>query len=308
MLKIVFYLVYIFWRKYFVKGDYLALSLIFIGLSFSLAGIYKNYADYYFLLFLFPLGMLFHHWGRNDFPLLKTHRHWRGLIFGEYVINNVPILLIFSVKQDFLWAVLTVLFLGFCACLPQKSFKMAYPFSVFDPLWHTAFRKYKLILGLPVSLFLVAIAKAYNNENIAVFALIFNALLCCVPYFEREHQAHIGISFFKGKAYLHQHIRVSFQNYLWVSLLPILLATVLFSWELLVYGLLFYGIVLVSLLTKYAFFENPVSQSIVFVLIASGFTYGIPFLALPVLYIQALKKINFVGNNLNTKKNNTSSK
>lgn len=291
LLKIAFYLTYVFWRKFFVKGDFLALSLIFVGLFGSLIGIYKTYTENYYLLFFFLLGTIFHHFNREDFSLLKNNHHWRIIILLEYGISNFPILLIFILKNDFINAIYYASVLIFCSFSPQKTQKFPLPFGLFDPLWHNTFRKYKLIFSIPIGLFFMIMAKIYHNENVAIFGILMTALAGSMPYFDREHQAHIAISFFRGKAYLHRQIFVGLLNYALISI-PIGICVVVTNWELLFYFVLFFSIPLLGIFTKYTFFDSQFAQNIIFVFLLSGFFYGLPILTFPILYYISIKKIN----------------
>lgn len=291
LLKIAFYLTYVFWRKFFVKGDFLALSLILIGLLISLTAIYKTYTENYYLLFFCLLGTVFHHFGRKDFSLLKNNHQWRFIILLEYGISNLPIMLIFILKRDFISAMLYTSFLIFFSFIPQKTQKFPLPFRLFDPLWHNIFRKYKLIFSIPIALFFVIIAKIYHNENVAIFGILVTALAASMPYFDREHQAHIAISFFRGRKYLHKQMQVGLLNYVFLSL-PIWIFIAVFHWKLTFYVVLFFSIPLLGMLTKYVFFNNQLSQSIIFIFLLSGFFYGLPILAYPFLYYISIKKIN----------------
>lgn len=128
------YLTYIYWRKLFIKGDFLIIGILLLIFSFCLIGIYQTYEKKYFLL-----SPVVHHFGRNDFSLLQKFSNWRKIIFLEYLFNIIPIVLIFSVKQDFLYAVLCVFVVSILVFLPQKSIKILYPFDIFDPLWVISF-------------------------------------------------------------------------------------------------------------------------------------------------------------------------
>lgn len=65
-IRIAINLVYIYYRKMFVKGDLLAVGLLLTGFAVSLVAIYRHYADFYQVLFLFFDG--------NFFPSFITER------------------------------------------------------------------------------------------------------------------------------------------------------------------------------------------------------------------------------------------
>lgn len=296
MLQTALYLIYIYWRKFFVKGDYLSLGILLTILTLSLIGIYQTYTENYYFLFVFLLIPISHHFNRNDFVLLQNTSKHKVIIFLEYFFNSLTILLIFSVKQDFLYAFISVLVLVILVFLPQKSLKIKYPFSVFDPFWIISFRKYKLIFLLPVILFLMIMGKIYDNENLILFSFGLVGILATIPYFEREFKAHIVSSAFKKEVYLEKQIRCGIKNFLLLSFPFILLIISFLSWEILIFSLGIVLLPLLGILTKYAFFENTILQSIVFTLILANYSFGLPIICLPFLYHQAVKKVKKIQN------------
>lgn len=296
MLQKSFYLIYISWRKFFVKGDFFSLGILLAVYTFSIVGIYQTYEKKYYFLFLFLLFPVSHHLGRSDFSLLQNFPKWRKLIFLEYLLHTLPILLFFSIKQDFLYAFISFLVPAILVFLPQKSLKINYPFAVSDPFWIISFRKYKLIFLFPILVFLLIMAKIYQNENLALFVFILTAILGIIPYFEREFLAHIFASKFKGEKYLEKQIICGMKNFS-ILFFPIFtLILMLFHWKIALLGLFCFLFVLLSVLTKYVFFENPLVQSIVFIMILGGYSFGLPIICLPFLYYKAVKKLKNVTN------------
>ena len=206
------YLSYIYYRRLFAKGDLLTIVVLITAMVGALYVLYLHYTSWSWLLILFPLTTLSYHNGREDLPLLCTHPHYRSVLLGEYCIENLPFILLLIVKEDYLWA--TLYFLGLCLIpwLAQRQLTIPYPFSLSDPLWHTAFRKYKLLFSLPFLIGLVVIAGVYNNPNLALFAFGATGLVCCIPYFEREHPSYITIAAQQGKDYLHSQLIAGIQN------------------------------------------------------------------------------------------------
>ena len=206
------YLSYIYYRRLFAKGDLLTIVVLITAMVGALYVLYLHYTSWSWLLILFPLTTLSYHNGREDLPLLCTHPHYRSVLLGEYCIENLPFILLLIVKEDYLWA--TLYFLGLCLIpwLAQRQFTIPFPFSLSDPLWHTAFRKYKLLFSLPFLIGLVVIAGVYNNPNLALFAFEATGLVCCIPYFEREHPSYITIAAQRGKDYLHSQLIAGIKN------------------------------------------------------------------------------------------------
>lgn len=296
MIQKSFNLVYIYWRKFFNKGDFLTFGGILSVFIFCLTGIYQTYQENNYFLFIFLLIPISHHFGRGDFLLLQKFSNWRKIIFLEYFFYITPILLIFSIKKDFVYVVLCVFVVVILIFLPQKNLKISYPFNFFDPFWIISFRKYKLIFLLPVIIFLVIMGKIYNNESLALFSFFLIAIMGVIPYFEREFYAHMLISTFKGRKYLHKQMIYGMKNFTFLIIPFFILIFCIFSWKIAILGLLSFLFPLLGVLTKYTFFENTISQSIVFVVILGGYAFGLPFLCLPFLYYQAIKKVKKLQN------------
>ena len=206
------YLSYIYYRRLFAKGDLLTIAILITAMAGALYVLYLHYVSWSWLLILFPLATLSYHNSREDLPLLRTHPHYRRVLLGEYFIENLPFILLLISKGDYLWAALYLLGLCLIPWLTQRQLTIPYPFSLSDPLWHTAFRKYKLLFSLPFLIGLVVIAGIYDNPNLALFAFGATGLVCCIPYFEREHPSYISIAAQRGKDYLHSQLIAGIQN------------------------------------------------------------------------------------------------
>lgn len=297
MMQTALYLTYIYYRKFFVKGDLLAVSLLLGGVLFSLFAIFQNYADYYFLLFIFLLGTVSHHLQRKDIQLLKNYTNHRKILFTEYCIENFLILFVFLLKTDFRNLIIYLFCIVIITFLPQKTQKTRYPFVIFDPQWHISFRKYKLVMFFPLSFILIWIGYSYKNENLGIFSLLLASFICTIPYFERELQAHIVISDYLGKNYLWKIIKTGFLNFL-IFFLPIFITFLIvfqsfsYVWSFPIFFLL----PLVGILTKYVFFESLIVQSLVFFAVVAGTPYGVPLVAIPLLHyksVQSIKKMQY---------------
>lgn len=299
MLKVALYLVYIYFRKFYTKGDLLTFCTIFGIISVSLIAIYQNYYDYYYLLFLFAFGTLFHHFERKDLNFLKNNKYYKKIIFLEYLIINIPFISLFLIKKDFLFALIYLIFIGICVFIPQNTIKIKYPFDVTDPFWHISFRKYKLIGVLPIVFVLIFIGKIYNNINLGIFGLFLVAFLSVFPYFERESIFYIHFSHFSAEKYIRKQIITGGINFLCVFTPFCLTFWLLFAFEQWWIVFVFFIFPLLNLLMKYTFFENILFHNIIFVVVLSLFQLGVPLLVLPFFYyksIAKIKKIQYVTN------------
>ena len=285
------YLSYIYYRRLFAKGDLLTIAVLITAMAGALYVLYLHYVSWSWLLILFPLATLSYHNSREDLPLLCTHPHYRSVLLGEYGIENLPFILLLIGKGDYLWAALY--FFGLCLIpwLTQRQLTIPYPFSLSDPLWHTTFRKYKLLFSLPFLIGLVVIAGVYNNPNLALFAFGAMGIVCCMPYFEREHPSYITIAAQRGKDYLHSQLIAGIQNAALVFSPLGLTFFICFGTDKIAVLFLCLGVAIVGVLTKYAFFNQPLPQSFAVITIFLGVFYILPLLLLPYFYFLAIKNI-----------------
>ena len=285
------YLSYIYYRRLFAKGDLLTIVVLITTMVGALYVLYLHYASWSWILALFPLATLSYHNSREDLSLLRTHPHYRRVLLGEYFIENLPFILLLISKGDYLWAALY--FLGLCLIpwLTQRQLTIPYHFSLSEPLWHTAFRKYKLLFSLPLLIGLVVIAGIYDNPNLALFAFGAMGLVCCIPYFEREHPSYITIAAQRGKDYLHSQLIAGIQNTALVFSPIGLTYFICFGIDKIAVLFLCLGVAIVGVLTKYAFFNHPLPQSFAIMAIFLGVFYILPLLLLPYFYFLAIQNI-----------------
>ncbi len=291
MIKTIFYLVYVFWRKYIKKGDYLTAFVIFMGLGYAVFQIYKDYNNKHYLLFIFLIATILEHIQRKDLSLLKRIRNWRIIIFGQYTLISMPILILFTIKRDFLLLLVYILGLYATTFIRNKNIKIAYPFSLYYPMWHTSFRKYKLVFIYPFLAFILYISKRYGNINLAYFVLGVISIISVVPYFEREHIIHIKSSNLKGQRFLFRQISTAFINYLLHCFIFVVLGVILFDYKILIWAVILFLITIIGVLTKYVFYGNVLSQSVFFTVMVAGSQYGLPFIAMPYIYYKAIRNI-----------------
>ena len=201
-------------------------------------------------------------------------------------------------KNDFSTAVGILLLFVLISCLPQKNLTLKYPFSLTDPTWHIAFRKYKLIIILPFTIALVIIGRIYENPNVALFALGAMAFTACVPYFEREFSPHITVANHKGEMYLREQLKAGLLNTM-MLFTPLLITYFIgFGTQNIAILPLFVVIPILGVITKYAFWENPLWQFFALAAISAGAIYIIPLVAIPYFYylaIQKIKKLQYAG-------------
>lgn len=297
MIKILYYLIIIRFRKYLSKDDsfgVVLLILIQIGFGLLLFLKYEDLKDYKLLFFLEPVML---HVNRNDFELLKIKKAYKIIIFVEYLIYCLPLYIALLLKGNFLTTFLIFSFYIFFIALPKINLKVVkYPFQLFNVFWHISFRKYKLIVLLPIIISLIIISKIYNNENLIYFSFLILIIIVCIPSFEREKVAEIKISPFDAKEYLFYQFKNSIINasYFIIPVLITLLVLLKFEMALILLSLIL--IPLINILFKYVYFFNTLTHQIGFILflVFSFNMFGAPFLLIPFIHKKALNNLNFI--------------
>lgn len=293
MIKILKYLILIRFRKILPKDDYLAIGLFlafYAVIIYFLNQLFPKY-NYYFLIT--TLEIAFYHQNRKDIELLRVNKNYRLLLFLEYTIYSLPFIIIYLINQPWDILIIHFLILYFLILLNKIGLKtIKYPFRLFDPFWHICFRKNKLILFIPLIIFLNVMGDQYNNDNLNLASLFLVSFIGCLPSFNRENIIHIKISSFDSRKYLLKQIQVAIYNTLLLSTALILCLLVFKKWDLLLFVPLVFLFPIISILFKYTFFSNSLLQQIFFTLFIINIQIGIPFLILPYLYYKSIKTIN----------------
>lgn len=297
MIKILFFLFIIRFRKIVSKDDYLAIFILcFLYVSIAIIA-FLNFAEFYNYLFILLIDILIHYINRNDIELLKLRNNYKIILFFEYLIYLSPFHIVFLLNKEY------ILFLGFIIFkiilinTPKINLKtIPYPFQLFNPFWHIGFRKYKLVLFLPVILILIYIAIKYDNENIIYFTFIILALISCVPSFERERLEEIKLTPFDSKKYLFYQFKNSLINTTYLIIPIAIILCFLLKWNMLIFLFGIFIITLINILLKYVFFSNPFLHQIVFIFFV-GLTvslFGVPLLITPILYKKSIENLNSI--------------
>ncbi|OUL61259.1 hypothetical protein B8T70_16340 [Flavobacterium sp. AJR] len=293
MIKILKYLILIRFRKILPKDDYLAIGLFLAFYSVIIYFLNQLFPKYNYYFLITTLEIAFYHQNRKDIELLRVNKNYRLLLFLEYTIYSFPFIIIYLINQR--WDILIIhsLILYFLILLNKLGLKtIKYPFRLFDPFWHICFRKNKLILFIPLIIFLNVMGDQYNNDNLNLASLFLVSFIGCLPSFNRENIIHIKISSFDSGKYLLKQIQVAIYNTLLLSTALILCLLIFKKWDLLLFVPLVFLFPIISILFKYTFFSNSLLQQIFFALFIINIQIGIPFLILPYLYYKSIKTIN----------------
>lgn len=293
MIKILKYLILIRFRKILPKDDYLAIGLFLAFYAVIIYFLNQLFPKYNYFFLITTLEIAFYHQNRKDIELLRVNKNYRLLLFLEYTIYSFPFIIIYLINQR--WDILIIhsLILYFLILLNKLGLKtIKYPFRLFDPFWHICFRKNKLILFIPLIIFLNVMGDQYNNDNLNLASLFLVSFIGCLPSFNRENIIHIKISSFDSGKYLLKQIQVAIYNTLLLSTALILCLLIFKKWDLLLFVPLVFLFPIISILFKYTFFSNSLLQQIFFALFIINIQIGIPFLILPYLYYKSIKTIN----------------
>ena len=138
---------------------------------------------------------------------------------------------------------------------------------------------------------LIIIGAVYQNPNLALFALGLTAFIGCIPYFEREFEAHINVSVYRGKDYLLQQLKAGLLN---ISLLfiPVFITYIIcFQWQYAEVLPLYISVPILGVLSKYAFWNNTLWQTLALLAVSIGVIYIIPVIAIPYFYYLAIQTV-----------------
>ena len=279
-------------RRLVSKYDFLAMFLIIIAfllIPFFLNSVFDKIKNY---LLLVVLEVLVYHTNRKDLELLKLNRNYKFILFVEYFIYTLPYMILFLLNKEYLLGFVFVSLLLLLVNLPKINHSnINYPFCLFDPFWHIGFRKNKLIIVIPLVVFLFIMGEKSGNENLKIASLLLTGVIATMSSFGRENLEHIKNSFYLSKNYLIQQIRTNLKNTLFISL-PILLLIIFFrNWDLLLFVPVLFILPVLNILFKYTFFENSFMHQIAFIASVGTIYFGTPFLIAPFLYKKSLQFI-----------------
>lgn len=297
MIDTLTYLFRIRFRKLFGKEDYLAISLLMMLIGFLLYFLNKNYSQYAHFSLFFLLEIARIHTNRKDLELLKLSPYCFTILFLEYSVYSLPIIVLLLINQKIIETVFLFIILALISRIPKINQKpLHYPFKMLDPFWVSSFRKNKLLLFFPFIFLLGYMGFKYNNDNLFYAVLVFFGVISCIPSFEREELIHIKASSYIGKNYLLQQFKAICFNFIYLGILLVILFAVLQQWFLIALIPIVLFFPMLNLLFKYAFFERKVVHSIFFTLFLGNIIYGFPLLLIPFLYFKAIKNLNKIQN------------
>lgn len=296
MLTLLKYLLDIRFRKYVSKGDYIAMMLI-CGLYIGTAVLaYFNYAIVKGIFYFVFLDAILYHMSRTDIELLKVYKHYRILLWFEYLLYSFPFLVVLIVNQEYIVLGSVVVLYYLLSFIPKKqSTVVKYPFSLVDPFWRISFRKFKLLWILPIVILFSVMGVKHSNENLVIGSFILAGILTMIPTFERERETEIMTSVLSGGEYLEQQVKVQIFNSLLVIMPVLLLVLVLsFDWNYVFWGVLVLVLPMCNAVLKYSFYKSELKHQL---FIASCFIgIGLPLLAMPFLYKRAIRQLNQIKN------------
>lgn len=297
MLNIVKYLIIIRLRKILAKDDFFAIGLLIFFVTILCYLFQVNFYKSVNYLLLFLIQIIIFQIDRKDISLLKINGNFRIILYLEYFILSLPILILFLVNLKWLpiFVYLIIIFgITFIDKLTIKVFK--YPFKMFDVFWTISFRKYKLFLLIPILGFVIYMSVKYQNQNLQYFVLLVMAIVLYIPTSEREKLQYIKASTFIGKAYLLQQVQVILYNSMFILVPFAVILLFLKQFQLLLFIPILLIFPLVNLLFKYVFFDRVTTHNIFFVLFIGCLVYGFPLIFVPFLYYKSIQNLKIIQN------------
>ncbi len=297
MLKILKYLITIRFRKIFAKDDFFAICLLVFVITVSSYFFNLNYnknINYLGFLILIIIGIQI---DRKDIEFIKLNKNYRIILFLEYCILSLPVLILLALNNKLIYLIVFLISLFAITFLRSISSKVIkYPFKMFDVFWTISFRKYNLLLLIPVLALVVFMGYKYQNPNLQYAVLLILGAILCIPTSEREKIHFIKASSFIGKDYLWQQIKTILYNSIFVLIPIALVFLVLQEFKMLFFIPLLLLFPIVNLLFKYVFFDRIIVHNIFFATFLGFLIYGFPLLFIPILYFKAIKNLKIIQN------------
>lgn len=296
MLTLLKYLIEIRFRKYVSKGDYVAMMLI-CGLYIGTAVLaYFNYAIVKGIFYFVFLDVILYHMSRTDIELLKVYKHYRIVLWFEYLLYSLPFLVVLIANQEYVGSGSVVMLYYLLSFIPKKqSTVVKYPFSLVDPFWRISFRKFKLLWILPLVILFSIMGVKHSNENLVIGSFILAGILTMIPTFERERETEIMTSVLSGREYMEEQVKGQMFNSLLV-IMPILLLVLAmsFDWNYVFWGVLVLVLPMCNTILKYRFYRSELKHQLFIASCLIGI--GLPLLAMPFLYKRAIRQLNQIKN------------
>ncbi|MEK6508296.1 hypothetical protein [Myroides sp. C4067] len=296
MLTLLKYLIEIRFRKYISKGDYTAMSLI-IGLYIGTAVLaYFNYEVVRGLFYFVFLDVILYHLSRTDIELLKVYKHYRIVLWFEYLLYSFPFLVVLIANQEYVGMGSVVVLYYLLSFIPKKqSTVVKYPFSLVDPFWRISFRKFKLLWILPLVILFSIMGVNHSNENLVIGSFVLAGILTMIPTFERERETEIMTSVLSGREYMEEQVKGQMFNSLLV-IMPVLLLVLAmsFDWNYVFWGVLVLVLPMCNTVLKYSFYKSELKHQLFIASCLIGI--GLPLLAMPFLYKRAIRQLNQIKN------------
>lgn len=296
MLTLLKYLIEIRFRKYVSKGDYVAMMLI-CGLYIGTAVLaYFNYAIVKGIFYFVFLDAILYHLSRTDIELLKVYKHYRIVLWFEYLLYSFPFLVVLIANREYVGMGSVVVLYYLLSFIPKKqSTVVKYPFSLVDPFWRISFRKFKLLWILPLVILFSIMGVRHSNENLVIGSFILAGILTMIPTFERERETEIMTSVLSGREYMEEQVKGQMFNSLLV-IMPILLLVLAmsFDWNYVFWGVLVLILPMCNTILKYRFYRSELKHQLFIASCLIGI--GLPLLAMPFLYKRAIRQLNQIKN------------
>ena len=167
---------------------------------------------------------------------------------------------------------------------------------MFDVFWTISFRKYKLLLLIPILGFVIYMGIKYQNPNLQYAVLLALGFVLCIATSEREKLHFIKASSFIGKDYLLQQVKTICYNSMFILVPIAIVFAVLQEYNKIVFIPLLLILPIVNLLFKYVFFDKIVVHNIAFAFFIGNLMFGFPLLFIPILYFKSIKNLKIMQN------------
>jgi len=290
MLKIILTLINIRLRKFLPRKDVTA-TILFILFYFALWYVIKENGPNELCLVIL-LDPIFYHIKRKDVNFLKNNNKYRFIIYLEYLIYLLPLVFLYILDLNYL-VILFFIFPFLITYLPKKDKRaIKLPFSLFYPIWHIYFRKYKGYLFIIISIIFLINGDIVDNTNLIKASVFLSLIFPIIINFEDiKIELYIPFSKNRGINFILKETKSYFKNLIIFNSIYIVLYVYISSRIEDVLFLIIVYIISSSIISFKYISKNTLLKSTLYIFFMCTIQYG-SFLLLPYIYYESVKNIN----------------
>ena len=256
-------------------------------------------ASYFYVFIAISITSTLSESRRNDFlkSIIIKKDYYKLRVYENLIISS-PFFLFLSFKGFFLLSVVLVLLAIFMSVVnfnAKLEVTVPTPFGNKPFEYAVGFRKTFLLF--PIMYILIFISITVGNYNLGVFALIVTVLTCCSFYFKSENELLVWNFNVNAQQFLVRKMVVAITYFTLLSI-PIIVGLAISFIQFVHITALFYMLSCIYLITiiieKYSTFPHEMSLPQGILITIGLFFPPSLLLIVPFLYVQSIRKLNFL--------------